>query len=591
MPIYIRKLLENIKNWKSKFLFNSICSILEKLFDIFPEILLGIVVDLVIHKKDSLVAKLGITEPIHQLIVLGILTGIIWSLESLFEYIGEISWKNMAQNIQHTVRLKTYDHVQKLDISWFNKNSTGNILNILNSDINQLEMFFNTKGINEIIQLIVSSVATAGVYFYLAPKMAFFSIMPIPLILIGSAYLQKFLFENYSKVRESAGIISSKLSNNLQGITVIKSFVAEKDENKEMEKLSKDYRNYSKKAIKISALINPTIRTIVLLGFLVTLIYGGWLTFQGRLEVGSYTTLLFLTPRMLWPFRAISKITDSYQRSMASASRIFELLNTPIKINNPSNPKTPKNIKGEITLSNIDFGYTEEQDILKNVSLKIKSGEYIGLVGTTGAGKSTIIKLLLRLYDPQKGTIEIDGINLKDFDLDYLRRIIGLVDQNSFLFDGTIYDNIVYGNKNASKKEINKATNIAEIDEFISSLPNGFDTHVGEREMKLSGGQRQRICIARAIVKDPKILIFDEATSAVDNETETAIQKSLLSLKHSRTMIVIAHRLSTVRFADKILVLSENGIAEQGTHEELILKKGIYKNLWDIQTGELNNIY
>lgn len=588
MPIYIRKLLTNIKNWKFKLFLNSIYSILEKLFDIFPEIFLGIVVDLVVHKKDSLVGKLGITEPIHQLIILGILTGIIWTLESLFEYIGETSWKNMAQDIQHKVRMKTYDHVQNLDMSWFNEKSTGNILNTLNSDINQLEVFFN-KGANEIIQLIVSSVATAGVYFYLAPKMAFFSMMPIPLILIGSAYLQKFLFENYSKVRESAGIISSKLSNNLQGITVIKSFVAEKDEYKEIEKLSNEYKKYNRRAIKISVLVNPTIRTIVLLGFLVTLIYGGWLTFQGRLEVGSYTTLLFLTPRMLWPFRAISKITDSYQRSMASASRIFELLNTPIKINNPSNPKIPKNIKGEITLSNIDFGYTEKQNILKNISLKIKAGEYIGLVGTTGAGKSTIIKLLLRLYDPQKGTIEIDGTNLKDFKLDYLRRIIGLVDQNSFLFDGTIYDNIVYGNKNASKKEIEKATNIAEIDEFINSLPNGFDTHVGERGMKLSGGQRQRICIARAIVKDPKILIFDEATSAVDNETETAIQKSLLSLKHSRTMIVIAHRLSTVRFADKIYVLSENGIAEEGTHEELILKKGIYKNLWDIQTGDLNN--
>ncbi|MCP3658988.1 MAG: ABC transporter ATP-binding protein [Bacteroidetes bacterium] len=582
------ELVKNTKKRKSKIIINTSFSILEKLFDIFPEIFLGIVVDLVVHKKDSLIAKIGIKEPFYQLIFLGIITAIIWSLESLFEYLGEIGWKNMAQEIQHNVRLKTYEHVQNLDMSWFNEKSTGNILNILNSDINQLERFFN-KGANDIIQLIFSSIATAGVYFYLTPKMAFFSMMPIPLILVGSALLQKYLFQNYSKVREIAGYISSKLSNNLQGITVIKSFVAEKDELKEIEKLSKQYQVTNEKTIKLSSIVNPTIRTIVLLGFLVTLLYGGWLTFNNKLDVGSYTTLLFLTPRMLWPFRAISKISDSYQRTIASSSRIFELLNTPIKIYNQINPKTPKKMKGEIVFDNVDFSYIEEQNILKNVSLKIKSGEYIGLVGTTGAGKSTITKLLLRLYDPQKGTIEIDSINLKDFKLDYLRRIIGLVDQNSFLFDGTIYDNIVYGNKNASKKEIEKATNIAEIDEFINSLPNGFNTHVGERGMKLSGGQRQRVCIARAIVKDPKILIFDEATSAVDNETETAIQKSLLSLKHSRTMIVIAHRLSTVRFADKILVLSENGIAEQGTHEELILKKEIYKKLWDIQTGELNN--
>lgn len=277
---------------------------------------------------------------------------------------------------------------------------------------------------------------------------------------------------------------------------------------------------------------------------------------------------------------------------MASTNRILKLLYTPIKIRSDKNAIIPDRFEGHIKFTDVDFGY-EENLILKKISLNINKGKYIGLVGTTGAGKSFLIKLLLRLYDPINGSVEVDGVELKRLDLHSLRNALGFVSQDPFLFDGTIFENITYGfedgvSESRLKEKVTEATKLAEIDDFITQLPQGYNTRVGERGLKLSGGQRQRICIARALLKDPKILIFDEATSAVDNETEASIQRSLLKLKHSRTMIVIAHRLSTVRFADKIYVMADKGIAEKGTHSQLLSQKGIYANLWSIQTGDVS---
>ncbi len=581
-----RGLLKYSKKWKFLTIKATTYSVIEKIFDVFPEILIGIAVDLVVNKRESLLGKWGVGDPFHQLICLGIVTAIVWMLESTFEYLVETSWRGLAQEVQHTFRMDAYNHVQKLDMGWFTENSTGDILSTLNGDINELERFIST-GANNLIQLTVSSIVITGIFIYLSPIIAFFSMLPIPFILIGSALFQKYLYNRYKLVRDSAGLISSKINNNLQGIATIKSFTAEKITYKELFGLSSNYAKYNKRAFKISSLINPFIRTVVLVGFLVTLVLGGWLTMKGDLAIGAYSALIFLTQRLLWPFRSLGEISDSYQRAMASTNRILNLIKTRIKIQDSPNATSPSIINGEINYDKVDFGYGENY-IFKDVSLKINSGEYIGLVGTTGAGKSSLIKLLLRFYDPLKGAIKIDNINIKDINLNTLRKSIGLVNQDPFLFDGTIFDNLSYGLSDIKKSEVIDAAKFAEIHDFINTLNKGYDTQVGERGFKLSGGQRQRICIARALIKNPKILIFDEATSAVDNETEASIQRSLVRLKHSRTMIVIAHRLSTVRFADRIYVLSNKGITEQGTHEELVNKKGVYANLWSIQTGQIS---
>ena len=324
---------------------------------------------------------------------------------------------------------------------------------------------------------------------------------------------------------------------------------------------------------------------IILLGFNGILLYGGMEVINGNLAVGTYSVLVFLTQRLLWPLTRLGQTLDLYQRAMASINRVMDLLDTPINIRSGNLSLPTSNIKGEIKLNNITFAYNDRQPVIENLSLNIPAAHTVAIVGSTGSGKSTLVKLLLRFYELHSGTITLDGIDIREVDLTDLRQSIGLVSQDVFLFHGTVKENIAYGNNTATEEQIIEAARIAEAHEFISNLPQGYDTIVGERGQKLSGGQRQRIAIARAVLKNPPILILDEATSAVDNETEAAIAKSLEKITRNRTTIAIAHRLSTIRHADCIYVLEYGKIVERGTHEELLAKEGVYNNLWRVQTG------
>ena len=562
-----------------------ICSILNKIFDLAPPALIGAAVDVVVKQEDSLIASLGVTDVFGQLVILSVLSAIIWGFESLFQYIYERLWRNLAQNIQHDLRLDAYDRVQDLELAYFEERSTGTLLSILNDDVNQLERFLDI-GANEILQVGTTVIIISGAFFILTPDVAWMAMLPIPFILWGSIAFQRKLAPRYAQVREKVSLLNSRLANNLSGITTIKSFTTEAYELERLKQESQAYLESNQQAIALSAAFIPLIRIVILAGFTAILLYGGMKVVDGSLAVGTYSVLVFLTQRLLWPLTRLGQTLDLYQRAMASTNRVMNLLDTPITIHSGNIALPREVIRGAIKLENITFAYYQRQPVIKNLSLEIPAGKTIAIVGSTGSGKSTIVKLLLRFYEVQQGRITLDGRDIKDIFLADLRQAIGLVSQDVFLFHGTVRDNIAYGNAYEPRDKVIAAAKIAEAHDFITQLPQGYDTIVGERGQKLSGGQRQRIAIARAILKNPPILILDEATSAVDNETEAAIARSLEKITRNRTTIAIAHRLSTIRHADCIYVLEFGQIVERGTHEELLAKQGIYNNLWQVQTGE-----
>ncbi|MEO1006232.1 MAG: ABC transporter ATP-binding protein [Cyanobacteria bacterium J06638_38] len=580
----LARLLQYGKRYRTVIWQATACSILNKLFDLAPPAIIGAAVDVVVQQEDSIVARFGITDIFAQLVVLSILSAIIWGLESVFEYAFTRLWRNLAQNVQHDIRLNAYGHVQDLELAYFEERSTGALLSILNDDVNQLERFLDV-GANEIIHVLTTVVIVGGAFFVLTPDIAWMAIIPIPIIVWGSIAFQKLLAPRYAEVRERVSTLNSRLANNLSGITTIKSFTTE---TYELERLSKDshaYRKSNQKAIALSAAFIPLIRLVILAGFTAILLYGGVQAASGGLAVGTYSVLVFLTQRLLWPLTHLGQTFDLYQRAMASIARVMDLLDSPIAIHSGEQSLPLTSIKGEVILNNITFAYNQRKPIITHLSLQIPAGQTIAIVGATGSGKSTLVKLLLRLYEVQSGSITLDGKDIRDIVLWDLRRSIGLVSQDVFLFHGTVRENISYGSPDATIKQIQEAAKIAEADQFINQLPQGYDTVVGERGQKLSGGQKQRIAIARAVLKDPPILVLDEATSAVDNETEAAIARSLEKITQNRTTIAIAHRLSTIRHADCIYVMDYGKLIEQGTHEELLTKNGVYAGLWQVQTG------
>lgn len=579
----IIRLIRYLKKHRSRLWSAVLCSVGKKLFDITPEIVIGIAIDVVVSKEDSFLAKMGITEAWDQILLLALITFFIWAGESIFHYLYMILWRGLAQLAQHDLRMDTYSHVQDLDISYFEDTSTGNLVAIMNDDINQLERFLDV-GANELIQTFTTVIGVGAIFFFLSPQIAMISILPIPVIVLGAFYFQKRATPLYNDVRRMAGNLSARLNNNLSGILTIKSFVAEASEVKRLHSESIAYLNANHEAIRVSSAFTPIIRMAILTGFLGTFILGAWQVFNGTLSVGAYGVLVFLTQRLLWPFTGLAVVVDLYERAMASTRRVLDLLETPIQIK--SGTFKPSSLTGNIEFKNVDFQYASGGKVLNNLSVDIPAKKTTAIVGTTGSGKSTLIKLLLRFYEIQNGHLFIDGKDIAEFESASLRNCIGLVSQDVFLFQGTVRENLLYGKPSASEADIIQASQQAAAYDFIQALPDGFDTEIGERGQKLSGGQRQRLSLARCILKDPDILILDEATSAVDNETEAAIQNSLNILTKDRTTIVIAHRLSTIVAADSIHVLQNGTIVESGNHEELLAKEtGVYSNLWRVQTG------
>ena len=558
-------------------------SILNKLFDLAPPVLIGIAIDIVVEGNESFLASVGIPDRRRQLVILAILTFIIWGLESLFDYLSAVTWRGISQDIEHNLRTETFENVLSLDMKYFENKSSGRLMAILNDDVNQLERFLDT-GANKLLQTATTVIVIGGTFLYISPLIATFAFIPIPIIIFGSFKFTSTIASRYESIRESIETLNSNLSNSISGILNVKSFTRETKELDRIESSSNEVRSANYHAIKLSAAFIPIIRVAILFGFTATLLIGGFLALDGEIKVATYSVLLFITQRLLWPLTELGDTFDLYQRAMASFNRIFSLKNETSDIGNGNIEF--KKLEKNIELRDVSFSYVDNFNVLNNVNLTINAGQTTAIVGSTGSGKSTLIKLLLRLYEINNGSISYDSNSLKEIELSSLREKIGLVSQDVFLFEGTVIENIAYGDLNASESEVWNAAQKSEADEFINNLPQKENTIVGERGQKLSGGQRQRISIARAILKNPEILILDEATSSVDNETEAAIQRSLDILKKDRTVIVIAHRLSTVRNADIIYVLENGSVVESGNHESLLDIDGVYSKLWSVQTGE-----
>ena len=558
-------------------------SILNKLFDLAPPVLIGVAIDIVVEGNESFLSSFGIPDRRRQLVILAILTFIIWGLESLFDYLSAVTWRGISQDIEHSLRTETFENVLSLDMKYFENKSSGRLMAILNDDVNQLERFLDT-GANKLLQTATTVIVIGGTFLYISPLIATFAFIPIPIIIFGSFKFTSTIANRYERIRESIETLNSNLSNSISGILNVKSFTREVKELERIETSSNEVKSANYHAIKLSAAFIPIIRVAILFGFTATLLIGGFLALDGEIKVATYSVLLFITQRLLWPLTELGDTFDLYQRAMASFNRIFSLKNESSEIGNGD--VEFKKLENKIELKDVSFSYVDNFNVLNNVDLTINAGQTTAIVGSTGSGKSTLIKLLLRLYEINNGSISYDSNNLKDIELSSLREKIGLVSQDVFLFEGTVIENIAYGDLNASESEVWNAAQKSEADEFINNLPQKEETIVGERGQKLSGGQRQRISIARAILKNPEILILDEATSSVDNETEAAIQRSLNILKKDRTVIVIAHRLSTVRNADIIYVLENGSVVESGNHESLLDIEGVYSKLWSVQTGE-----
>jgi len=581
-------------------------SVAARVLDLLPPLLLGIAIDSIFRDGGAFNLPLypqAWVPPTQEgkfwlaigLIALSFFGG------AAFHWTRNWGWNAFSQRIQHAIRTDTYDKMQRLNMEFFASKQTGEMMSVLSNDVNRLERFLN-GGLNSLFRLSVMVLGIGGVMLWLNWQLAIVALIPVPLI---AAFTYRFIQRiqpKYSEVRSSVGQMNSRLENNLGGIQVIKTSNTEDYESDRVDDVSQAYFDANWGAIRIRIRFFPMLRVISGVGFLLTFLVGGlWVLaletgqpapgpLSGTLTVGEFTTFILYTQRFIWPMAQFGQIINMYQRAYASAARIFGLMDEPDRIGQDPDADELVVEDGEVVYDDVTFGYEEEETIIEDVAFQVDGGDTLALVGPTGAGKSTVLKLLLRMYDVDEGAITIDGQDIRDVTIPSLRRSIGYVSQNTFLFYGTVEENIKYGTFNAADEEVREAAKAAEAHEFIMNLPDGYETMVGERGVKLSGGQRQRIDIARAILKDPEILILDEATSDVDTETEMLIQRSIDDLTEDRTTFAIAHRLSTIKDADSIVVLEGGKVVEEGTHEDLLENDGLYANLWGVQAGEIDEL-
>lgn len=573
------------RNYRGRFAAAVLMSTINKIADVMPELLIGAAVDVVVRGDASFVATvLGVESRYHQLAWLAAINVLVWIVESASEYAADVLWRGLAQGVEHDLRVEAYDHVQHLDLGWHESRPTGTTLATLNDDVNQLERFLDI-GAPSILQTALNVVLVGAVFAAASWQLLVFAFLPIPVIVVGSLMFQRRLEPLYDRVRSAVADLSGALSANLAGVATIKAFTAEDRERDRIAAVSAAYRSANTDAIRTSAAFVPLVRMAILAGFTCTLLLGGWATLDGDLELGLYSVLVFMTQRLLWPLTDVAEVLDLYQRGRASTARLLDLLAVPVAV--PAGTRSlARPVAGRIELSGVRSGYADGPDVLHGLDMVVPAGETHAIVGTTGAGKSSLLRLVLRFDDPRAGTVTLDGRDIRDLDWDSLRGSMAYVAQDVFMFAGTIAANIAYGRPDATREEIEDAARAAAAWDFIAGLPDGFDSWVGERGITLSGGQRQRLALARALLRRPAVLVLDEATSAVDNETEAAIQRSLREATADCTALVVAHRLSTVRHAHRIWVLDAGRIIESGTHDELVAAGGAYAALWRVQTGE-----
>ncbi len=567
-----------------------VSSVANALFDILPEVLIGVAINTVEKQQNSFIGTFfNVQDLSQQLLLLGGITIAVFLLESLTDYVASRCWIHVCNTLQHALRTKAYNHLQKLSLKDIEQRRIGWLTSVINEDINKMSAFFQgggMGGISAIIYIISVFFFIGSMFLYISPTIFLINLTVIPVVLAITFYYKKRMGKYQDAVREESAKTNSLLTHNLMGISSIKSLVTGQYEEQRIAEQSNEYRTASTKEGLIEAQFIPVVRLPIVCAFVCVLVYGGFQVLNGSLPVSVYTVVVFISQRFIWPFAFLGKTTEEYEDTMTSARRIFSLIDVPMH-DAYSIERSATTLNKTISLQNITFGYSERNTIFNDLSLTIPENDTVAFIGETGCGKSTIIKLLLRFYEPQSGAILFGQTKSTELNPNTIRSNIGLVSQSHFIVPGTITENIRYGNFDATDEEIQRAAQRAQLDEFVSELPNGYNTVIDERGSNLSGGQKQRVMIARALVKNPPILIFDEATSAVDNQTEGEIITALRELQGKHTIILIAHRLNGVRHADCIYVLDEGEIIESGTHDELITKKGEYAHSWNLQTGNV----
>ena len=500
---------------------------------------------------------------------------IVWGRANIMGHLGA--------NLMHDIRSHLYRALQRLSLSFYDREHTGRIMSRVTKDTTVLRNFI-VQGMQKMVIHGLTITVLAGVMLWFKWKLALLALLPMPIMAVGTYLFARKARALYRRIRRKGATLLKSVKESVSGVSVVKAFAQEDRELASFNRKNRDHLDVTVESVKLKSLFQPSVIFLTAVGMLIIYSYGGYMVIKGSLSIGVLVMFNAFMGKFYAPVRQLSQLTDIFQRAAVSSERIFGIVDTPSDVAEADNAKPLSDVDGRVTLENVDFAYEKGEKVLKDINLDVAPGEIIGLVGQTGSGKSTVVKLVARFYDPSEGRVLLDGRDLRELSLKDLRRNMGMVLQDTFLFTGTIRDNIAYGRPDATQEEIIEAARAANAHDFIMDMPDAYDTYTGERGVGLSGGEKQRVAIARAILKDPAILILDEATSAVDTATEAMIQDALDRLMEGRTTFAIAHRLSTLQNADRLVVLDDGEVAELGSHEELLARpNGIYRNLVEIQ--------
>lgn len=531
-------------------------------------------------------ASLGIATLSGQVSFLGAAGVAFCILFAVAWFIGGVMWRDLAQKVQHDWRCTVYAHVQRAQLGFLEGERTTAVARVLTADIDQFGRFLANQA-NYLVRVMTTLGLLVFVFLVFAPGIAWLALLPVPIVAWLSIYYQERVAPDLAMTTGAGSRLSGQLINNLEASATIKSFGAEDFEVDRIRRLSEAYGMSSRVVDYQTTAYGQAVLGLSMIGLVAVYVFGGHLVLAGVLLIGAYNTVIRLPQLLNFQLPGLGEAVEGYQRMAAALERVLRLLDLPVEPSSTGRGFDWTAVEGEIVLESVTFGYPSRPALLQDLTLRIEARKTTAIVGATGVGKSTIAKLLLRFQEVDSGRVLLDGVDIRELRLHDLRAAIGFVGQEAFLFDGTVGDNITYGSFDADPERVVAAARLAEADAFVAALPLGYETKVGERGATLSGGQRQRISLARAIVKNAPILVLDEATSAVDNETEAAIQHALAGFARGRTMVVIAHRLSTIRHADRIYVMGEGGVlVEQGRHAELLDNDGLYARLWRLQIGE-----
>ncbi|GIO96858.1 multidrug ABC transporter ATP-binding protein [Paenibacillus lautus] len=563
----IRKFFSYYRPYKGLFILDFTCAVIAGLLELAFPLAVSKFIDDLLPSQDW---------PLILIACIVLLS--IYALNTALQYIVTYWGHMLGINIETDMREKMFSHIQKLSFRFFDNNKTGHLMGRITNDLNDVGEVAH-HGPEDVFIAVMTLLGSFSLMAYINLELALLTFIIVPLMAWLIIKFGSRMTTTYRQLFRNVGNFNARIEDNVGGIRVVQSFANEEHENKLFQEENKQFRATKLLAYKTMAKSSSISYMLMRLITVFVMICGAWFFIQGKIEMGEFMAFLLLSNIFFRPIEKINAVIESYPKGIAGFKRYLEIMDTDPEIADVPDAVSLSSVRGDIRFEGVTFGYEPSRTILNNIHLTIRAGETVAFVGPSGAGKTTICSLLPRFYDVDQGKITVDGINIRNIKLQNLRKHIGIVQQDVFLFSGTIRDNIAYGDLHATDQQIWEAARRASLDELIRSLPDGMETVIGERGVKLSGGQKQRLSIARMFLKNPPILILDEATSALDTETEAQIQKSLAELSIGRTTLVIAHRLTTIQSADRIIVVNSDGIAEQGTHQELIHSGGVYSRL------------